>query len=143
MRSQTKAVVACTVVTAIVLLAADAVVIPLVMRPLFQAALGEAMLDALRLGPAVLFYAIHVGGLIWFAVLPALRAGSARSAFINGAALGLVAYSCYEMTSWTIMRDWHAGLVVADVIWGAFISGLSSLAGYFAGNHMSSSQAVN
>ena len=126
-----------------VFLAGDAFVIPLVMRPLFQAALGEAMLDALRLGPAVLFYAIHVGGLIWFAVLPALRAGSARLAFINGAALGLVAYSCYEMTSWTIMRDWHAGLVVTDVTWGAFISGLSSLCGFFAGKYVSSSQAVN
>ena len=83
------------------------------------------MLETLRLGPAALFYAIHIGGLI------------------NGAALGLVAYGCYEMTSWTIMRDWHAGLVITDVTWGAFISGLSSLCGFFAGNHMSSSQAVN
>lgn len=133
MTSKAKAIVACTVVTAFVFLAGDAIVIPLVMRPLFQAALGEAMLDTLRLVPAALFYVIHVGGLIWFAGLPALRSGSPKLAFINGAALGVVAYSCYELTSWTIMRDWHAGLVVADVTWGALISGLSSLAGYSAG----------
>ena len=140
---QAIAIAAYFLVASFVFLAGDAIVIPLVMRPLFQAALGDSMLETLRLGPAALFYAIHIGGLIWFAGLPALRAGSARLAFINGAALGLVAYGCYEMTSWTIMRDWHAGLVITDVTWGAFISGLSSLCGYFAGNHMSSSQAVN
>jgi uncharacterized membrane protein len=126
------AIAAYFVVASFVFLAGDAIVIPLVMRPLFKAALGDAMLEMLRLGPAALFYAIHMGGLIWFAGLPALRAGNAKLAFFNGAALGFVTYSCYEMTSWTIMRDWHAGLVVIDVTWGTLISGLSSLAGYFA-----------
>lgn len=125
-----------SVVTAFVFLAADAIVIPFAMRPLFQAALGNAMLDTLRLGPAALFYAVHVGGLVWFAGLPALKAGNAKLAFINGTALGLVAYSCYEMTSWTIMRDWHAGLVATDVAWGSFISGLSAFTGFIAGRRM-------
>ena len=136
MKSQTKALVAFSAVSGFVFLAGDAIVIPLVMRPLFQAALGGTMLDTLRLGPAALFYVIHVGGLIWFAGLPALRAGSAKLSFINGAAWGLVAYSCYEMTSWTIMRDWHPGLVIADVTWGALISGLSALSGFTAGKRM-------
>lgn len=136
MKSEAKAIAACTVGTAIVFLAGDAIVIPLVMRPLFQAALGDAMLETLRLGPAALFYAIHVAGLVWFAGLPALRTGSPKLAFINGAALGLVAYSCYELTSWTIMRDWHVGLVMTDVIWGAIISGLSALCGFIAGRKM-------
>lgn len=136
MKSQMKALVAFSAVSGFVFLAGDAIVIPLVMRPLFQAALGEAMLDTLRLGPAALFYAIHIGGLIWFAGLPALRAGSAKVAFINGAALGLVAYGCYEMTSWTIMRDWHVGLVFIDMAWGTLISGLSALSGFAAGKRL-------
>lgn len=133
MKSNGKVLASFCAVAALVLLAADALVIPLVMRPLFASTLGAAMLDDLRLGPAALFYIIHIGGLVWFAGVPALWDGSAKLALINGAVLGFVAYSCYEMTSWTIMRDWHAGLVVIDLTWGTLISGLSSLAGYFAG----------
>ena len=131
-----QAIAAFSAVTALVLLAADAVVIPFVMRPLFATALGVSMLDELRLGPAVLFYAIHVFGLIWFAGVPALRDGNPKSAFINGAALGFVAYSCYEMTSWTIMRDWHGGLVLTDVAWGTFVSGFSAMSGVIAARHL-------
>jgi uncharacterized membrane protein len=100
-----------------------------VMRPLFLTHLGPLMQDSLRLVPAVLFYAIHIFGLVFLAGLPALRAGAPKIALINGAVLGLVAYSCYEMTSWTIMRDWHLNLVLVDVTWGTTISGVSAYCG--------------
>jgi uncharacterized membrane protein len=110
----------------------DVLMIPLVMRPLFKAALGETMIDTLRLGPAAAFYAVHLAGLAWFAGRPSAAGGSAARALVDGAILGLVAYSCYEMTSWTIMRDWNATLVVVDTVWGALISGLSACAGAHA-----------
>ncbi len=116
-------------VTAAVFLVGDAIMIPLVMRPLFKAALGATMLDELRLGPAALFYLIHIAGLVYFAGRPLLRGGSAGDAFVNGAVLGLVSYSCYEMTSWTIMRDWHVGLVIVDTGWGTLHSGVAAWAG--------------
>ena len=121
-----------TVATATVLLLADAFVIPFLMRPLFQSALGDTMLSELRLLPAALFYIIHIAGIIWFAGKPAKLGASSSLTIVNGAILGFVAYSCYEMTSWTIMHDWHVGLVIADVAWGTAISGLSALAGAFA-----------
>jgi uncharacterized membrane protein len=114
----------------------DLFMIPLVMRPLFKAALGDTMLDTLRLGPAAAFYAIHLAGLAWFAGRPAATGGSAASAFVDGAVLGLVAYSCYEMTSWTIMRDWTATLVVVDTVWGAVISGIAAYAGALAARRL-------
>jgi uncharacterized membrane protein len=116
-------------VTASVFLIGDAVMIPLVMRPLFKAALGATMLDELRLGPAALFYLVHIAGLVHFAGQPVRRGGPAGAAFRDGAILGLVSYSCYEMTSWTIMRDWHIGLVIIDMAWGTLISGLAAWAG--------------
>ncbi len=124
-------------VTAAVFCIGDAVMIPLVMRPLFKSALGAAMLDELRLGPAALFYLIHIAGLVYFAGRPLVRGkteggGSARGAFLNGAVLGLVSYSCYEMTSWTIMRDWQTGLVIIDMAWGTLISGTAAWAGAIA-----------
>ncbi|MGL4440565.1 MAG: DUF2177 family protein [Bosea sp. (in: a-proteobacteria)] len=117
------------ITTALVFCAGDFVVIPLVMQPLFKAALGSQMLDQLRLWSAALFYIIHIGGLVWFAGRPAVRGGTARGALIDGAILGFVAYSCYEMTSWTIMRDWTPALVVVDLTWGTVISGAAAFAG--------------
>lgn len=119
-------------VTALVFLAGDALVIPFVMRPLFASALGAGMLDTLRLFPAALFYVIHIAGLVWFAGVPSLQVRTPSRALINGAALGFIAYSCYEMTSWTIMRDWHAGLVITDIAWGTAISGVAAWIGALA-----------
>jgi uncharacterized membrane protein len=121
-----------TAVTALTFCIGDAFMIPLVMRPLFQSALGNQMLETLRLGPAALFYGIHVGGLAYFAGLPATRGGTAMEALANGAVLGLVAYSCYEMTSWTIMRDWHGTLVLVDIVWGTVLSGTAAWLGAIA-----------
>jgi uncharacterized membrane protein len=107
----------------------DFTVIPLVMRPLFKAALGDSMLDTLRLGPAAAFYVIHLAGIAWFCGRPAVAGGSAPAALRDGAILGFVAYSCYDMTSWTIMRDWTPALAAMDMAWGATISGASAWAG--------------
>ena len=121
-----------TVVTAVVFCLGDAFMIPLVMRPLFEAALGNQMLDTLRLGPAALFYIIHIGGLVYFAGIQATRDQHTFKAMVNGAVLGLVAYSCYEMTSWTIMRAWNAHLVVVDIAWGTLLSAASAWCGAVA-----------
>jgi uncharacterized membrane protein len=113
-------------VTALVFLLGDAVMLPTVLRPLFQQHLGAQLLDGIRLAPAVLFYLSYAGGLVYFAGMPALRDGSALTALTNGALLGLVAFGCYELTSHAIMRDWHVSIVVTDMAWGIFISGLSA-----------------
>lgn len=119
-------------VTGLVFLAGDFFMIPMVMRPLFQKHLGAQMLDSLRLAPAAAFYVIHIGGLVYFAGVPAIKDGSAVTALVNGALIGLIAYGCYEMTSHTIMRNWHINLVVIDLIWGVVISGVSAWAGALA-----------
>jgi uncharacterized membrane protein len=121
-----------TAITAIVFCIGDTFMIPLVMRPLFQSALGNQMLETLRLGPATVFYLIHIGGLVWFAGRPAAAGGAPANAFLNGTILGFVAYSCYEMTSWTIMRDWHGTLVLVDLAWGTALSGTAAWSGAFA-----------
>jgi uncharacterized membrane protein len=125
--------VAATLATGLVFLTGDTIVIPNIMRPLFKHYLGEHMLDELRLVPAVLFYVIHIGGLLYLAVAPAISGASNRIAFINGSILGLVAYSCYEMTSWTIMTNWHLNLVLVDMTWGAIISAISAGCGSYFG----------
>jgi uncharacterized membrane protein len=126
--------VAATLATGLVFVAGDTFVIPNIMRPLFKHYLGEHMLDDLRLFPAALFYVLHIGGLMYLAVSPAISSASNRIAFINGGVLGLVAYSCYEMTSWTIMTNWHLSLVFIDTAWGVVASAISAWCGAYVGH---------
>lgn len=115
--------------TGLVFLIADAIMLGFILGPIFHAHLGETMLDGLRLGPAIGFYLLYMAGVTYFAGVPALQGGSAMPALINGAVLGLVAYGTYELTSWTVMRDWHPQMVVMDMAWGAVLSGVSAYIG--------------
>ncbi|SNS57273.1 DUF2177 family protein [Tropicimonas sediminicola] len=118
--------------TGLVFLALDAVMLSTVMRPLFERHLGEGLLDGLRLGPAILFYLLYMGGVMYFVSLPALRADAPTQALINGAILGLVAYGTYELTSYAVMRDWHVSMAAVDMCWGAVLTGVSAWCGVMA-----------
>lgn len=120
------------VVTAGVFLAADAVMLRLVMKPLFDKHLGDAILASPRLGAAVVFYLFYVAGAVWLVSLPALRADAPMQALINGAILGALAYGTYEFTSYAVMRDWSLEQVVVDGLWGTFITGVSVWLGVLA-----------
>ncbi|WP_127900960.1 DUF2177 family protein [Solirhodobacter olei] len=119
-------------VTAGIFLALDAVMLKLVMRPIFEAQIGPLMADPLRLGAAAVFYLGYVAGLLWLVSLPALRAGSPGQALVAGAVLGAMAYGTYEFTSYAIMRDWSPRMVAVDVTWGAVLTAISAWAGVAA-----------
>ena len=120
-----------TAVTGIVFLAADAIMLSTVIRPLFQKHLGEGLLDGLRLPAALAFYVVYLFGMVWFAGLPGLREGLGTAA-LNGALLGLVAYGTYELTSWAVMKQWHPAMVVTDLAWGTALTAGAVLAGVWA-----------
>ena len=119
-------------VTGAIFLIADALMLSNVLQPLFAQHLGETLRDGIRPGPAVLFYVTYMAGVIWFAGWPALRDGTPMMALVNGAILGFVAYGTYELTSWTVMRDWHPAMVAADMAWGTTVTALSAWAGVMA-----------
>lgn len=119
-------------VTATVFLAADAVMLRTVMKPLFVKHLGDAVLDSPRLGAAVVFYLFYVAGALWLVSLPALRDGDPAQALINGAILGALAYGTYEFTSYAVMRDWSLEQVIVDGLWGTVLTGISVWAGVIA-----------
>ncbi|SEN69733.1 Uncharacterized membrane protein [Roseovarius tolerans] len=116
-------------VTGVIFLIADAVMLSTVMQPLFAQHLGDTLREGIRPLPAVLFYLIYMVGVVWFAGWPALRDGTPGLVLVNGAVLGLVAYGTYELTSWTVMRDWHPSMVAADMAWGATLTAVSAWVG--------------
>lgn len=116
-------------VTAVVFLVADALMLRFVIQPLFERHIGEQLIDGLRVAPAILFYLTYMLGILWFAGLPALRNDAPMSALLNGAMLGFVAYGTYELTSWSVMRNWHGSMVAVDWAWGTVVTGLAAWAG--------------
>ena len=113
--------------TAVVFLVLDAIMLTLVMKPLFTRHIGPLMADPLRLAPAALFYLAYVAGLLYLVSLPALKTGAPL--IVPALVIGLMAYGTYEFTSWSIMRDWHWQMVATDVIWGGVLTSFSAWAG--------------
>ncbi len=117
------------VTTLAIFLAMDVVGIRTLIRPIFERHIGDLLADPFRLGPAAAFYAFYIGGVLYFVSLPALRQGAPGQALLAGALLGLMCYGTYEFTSLAVMRDWSWQQVVADTLWGGFLTGISAWAG--------------
>lgn len=97
----------------------------------YRSEIGTLLLDRPNLAPAAIFYLFYIAGLVGFAVLPALNAQSWLWALLAGAALGLIAYGTYDMTNLSTLKGWTLSISLIDLAWGAFLSGLSALAGYW------------
>ncbi|MEY4697065.1 MAG: hypothetical protein RIT14_1493 [Pseudomonadota bacterium] len=123
------------VATAAVFLILDAIMLTLVMKPLFDRHIGALMLQSIRLGPAVVFYLAYVAGLVYLVGLPALRTGA--PVLIPAAVIGAMAYGTYEFTSYAIMKDWHWQMVLTDTLWGTVLTAVSAWAGVAIARAMS------
>lgn len=113
--------------TAAVFLILDAIMLTLVMKPLFSRYIGPLLAEPIRLAPAALFYLAYVGGLVYLVSLPALKTGA--PVVIPALIIGLMAYGTYEFTSWAVMKDWHWQMVVTDTLWGGALTAISAWAG--------------
>ena len=123
--------VALYLTTLIVFLVIDALWISNVMKPLFQAHIGDLLADEVRFGVAAGFYAIYVAGIVYFAQIPALDGGGWSKALISGMLFGFIAYGTYEATNMATLRGWSWNLVIVDMLWGSALTGISALAGFW------------
>ena len=113
--------------TAVIFLALDAVMLRLHMAPLFERHIGPAMLESIRLGPAVLFYLCYVAGLLYLVSVPALKSGA--GVILPAAVLGFMAYGTYEFTNYALMKGWTLRMVLTDVGWGTVLTAVSAWGG--------------
>lgn len=108
----------------------DLVWIKTVMRPIFERSLGSFLLPDPHMGAALAFFVLYQAGLLYFAVLPGVEAGSWAIAALHGALLGLIAYGTYETTNLATLRGWTVKMAAIDVAWGCCLSALTATAGY-------------
>lgn len=117
----------------------DVIYLATIAGKMFKETLGDVMLPDFRVVPAALFYFLYPVGIVIFAVTPALATGRWTTALIYGALFGFFAYMTYEMTNLATIRNWTVTLAVTDVAWGAFVTALSAVAGFYATRFVSAS----
>ena len=102
----------------------------------FRPAVGNILTDKPNFAAAGLFYVFFAAGLVYFAVLPGLRAASLLTAALNGAFLGFLAYMTFDLTSLAILKLWSVKVAIIDISWGTLASAVAAAAGFSAALRM-------
>jgi uncharacterized membrane protein len=95
--------------------------------------LGFLLSDQPNWWAAISFYLLFVVGLLVFAVLPGLQAGSLRRALLLGGFFGLVTYATYDLTNLATVKNWPWLVTLVDMAWGVVLATSVSGIGYLAG----------
>jgi uncharacterized membrane protein len=73
------------------------------------------------------YIAIPLGIMLF--VLPRLSADNVTgSALFWGALYGIVVYAIYDMTNYSLVRDWPLRVSLIDICWGGLLNAIGSLA---------------
>ncbi len=99
---------------------------------IYRPAIGPLLADKPDLRPAALFYLLYGVGVTAFAIAPGLRAGRPAVALGWGALFGLLAYATYDLTNQATLRHWSSRLSLADMSWGAAMTGVAAFVGCLA-----------
>lgn len=118
--------------TAVVFFALDYLWLTRIAIGFYREQIGSLMLASPNFAAAGVFYLFYVVGVVYFAVMPAVSAGSLVTAVINGALLGLLAYGTYDMTNLATLKGWSLQMSLVDMAWGAFLTATAAAAGYLA-----------
>lgn len=99
---------------------------------LYRPVLAEMLAPAVRIAPAIAFYAIFPIGIVSFGVLPALRANSVLTAFLLAFLFGAIAYATYDLTNYATLKNWTLMITAIDIAYGALTSGIASSGAFLA-----------
>ena len=116
--------------TLIVLLVLDLIWLRYASDAIFRPAVGDILTDKPNFVAAGLFYVFFSAGLVFFAVLPAMKSASLLTALLNGAFLGFLAYMTFDLTRLAILKLWSVKVAIIDISWGTFASALAAMAGF-------------
>ena len=120
------------VATAMAFLVIDLAWITLFLGDVYDAQLGSMMRKTPDVLAASAFYVGYIAGIVYLAIRPALEAGKAGPALINGAILGALAYGTFTLTNYAIFTQWSLTLVLSDIAWGTVLTASCAGIGYVA-----------
>lgn len=121
------------IICTVVFFAIDMVWLGFVARGFYRDKLGFIISDKVNWPAAAIFYLIYIAGILFFAVLPALKEGNWQLALLNGAVLGGLCYATYDLTNMATISQWPLIVVLVDIAWGIVLTGSVSLLTYLLG----------
>jgi uncharacterized membrane protein len=77
---------------------------------------------------ALLVYVAIPAGIVLFALPRISPDNLVGSSLLWGALLGLVAYTIYDMTNYSLLRDWPLRISLIDICWGMILNAVGTLA---------------
>lgn len=110
----------------------DALWLGVLAKDLYRADLGHLLAEQVRVDAALTFYLLYAGGVVIFAVAPALKTRSALRALVLGALFGFFAYMTYDLSNLATLRDWPVRIVVIDIAWGMGLTAATAALSYLA-----------
>lgn len=114
----------------VVFFAIDMVWLGVVARGFYQKHLGALLAEKVNWTAAVVFYLLYIGGILVFAVLPAIEKGSLGRAAIYGFLFGLIAYATYDLTNLATLKGFPTIVAIVDLVWGGVLTTAVATAGY-------------
>jgi uncharacterized membrane protein len=102
-------------------------------RTFYKEQLGSLLLERPAMLPAVAFYLLYAAGVVFFAVMPAVREQSLLTALLNGAVLGLVAYATYDLSNMATLKGFTTAVGLVDLAWGTALTALTAFSATLLG----------
>jgi uncharacterized membrane protein len=119
--------------TALAFFAIDFVWITRIAVRFYEQHIGQLLRSEPVAAAAVGFYAIYIAGILVFAVLPGLEAGSLGRSALLGAFFGMVAYATFDLTSMALIEGFTWTVVAVDLAWGTALTAAVASAGWGIG----------
>lgn len=116
----------------ITLVAIDVVWLNIMLSRFYSPRLSHLTAETPSYLPAVIFYIIYAVGIAVILVIPAVQNNySLVKVFLLGALIGLMAYGAYDFTNQATLKAWPTIVTVVDLVWGATLTGVSSLIAFY------------
>jgi uncharacterized membrane protein len=117
--------------TTVVFFAIDLTWLGLIAKSYYNRHLGHLMAEQVIWSAAIIFYLLFIVGIFLFVIAPAVEKQSWSHALLYGALFGLFTYATYDLTNLATLKGWPMSIVFVDMLWGMFLTGVVSVAGYF------------
>jgi uncharacterized membrane protein len=95
-------------------------------RATYVAEMGDLIRKQPNVTAAVAFYLLYAAGLVFFAIMPGLKAGSVVQAMVLGGFMGLIAYGTYDLTNLSVLNGYSVKIALIDLAWGTVLSGATA-----------------
>jgi uncharacterized membrane protein len=128
------------IVTLLALIGMDAVWLGWIAPSFYRSQIGHLLAAEPNLPAAGLFYLLFAYGMLVFVVEPGVRGESLLQAAGRGALFGWVAYGTYDLTNLATLERWSPLMAAVDMVWGAGLCAVVTLAAVRAGKRRTGEQ---